>query len=186
MQVAVNSEKLFDRQLNLKKYFLIIVNLRYTINLMKTKEFTQIIGQHPNKQTSFWYNSQQLVPNHYHITEIKKNTTESVDCGKTIHRENTTIVQLWSEEADIATHQLNNTKIASIFAGMDARLKLHQEADIIFEFGDDNNRTSNYKIEKVDVLDEALIFHLYVPQTECKPKKLLNSLTSCCEPSCCS
>ncbi len=147
---------------------------------MKTKEFIKQLGLQPESKTSFHFMDKKLVPDHYHITEIKNIISESVDCGKTKHIEKTTLVQLWAIDSESGKHQLSNKKIKHIFEGIDKSLGLNMEAEILFEFGDENNRTSSYKIEELVQTDDAIVVNLHVPQTECKPRKLLNSLSSCC------
>lgn len=149
---------------------------------MNTQKFIEQLESNPELKTSFYFMDKQLVPDHYHITEIKNIISESVDCGKTKHIEKLTVVQLWATNEDIGKHQLYNNKIGTIFQGIDNALGLNKEAEILFEYGDAQNRTASYKIENIVVEDNALVVTLYVPKTECKPKKLLKSLTStsCC------
>jgi len=147
---------------------------------MKTQKFIEQLALNPELKTSFYFMDKQLVPDHYHITEIKNITSESVDCGKTKHVEKFTVVQLWATNEDIGKHQLLNNKISTIFSGIDKSLGLNKEAEILFEFGDAQNRTASYKIENIVIEENTIIVTLHVPETECKPKKLLKSLISCC------
>lgn len=152
---------------------------------MTTKKFLESIQASPEIKTSFYFENEKLVPDHYHITEIKNIISESVDCGKTKHIEKSTMVQLWSSQEDIGKHLLSNQKINTIFEGIDKALGLNMDANITFEFGDEHRHTSVYHIENVQMIDDTLKVNLFVPETECKPKKLLKSLTSCCAPNCC-
>ena len=147
---------------------------------MNTQKFIEQLELNPELKTSFYFMDKQLVPEHYHITEIKNIISESVDCGKTKHIEKLTVVQLWATNEDIGKHLLSNKKISTIFSGIDKALGLNKEAEILFEYGDEQNRTASYKIDNIVVKENALIVTLDVPKTECKPKQLLKSLTSCC------
>ena len=54
----------------------------------------------------------QLVPSHFHVTEIGKITKHFIDCGGTVRKEERVSFQLWSE--DDYKHRLHPKKLLEI------------------------------------------------------------------------
>ena len=54
----------------------------------------------------------ELVPNHFHVTEVGKITKHFIDCGGTVRKEEVVNFQLW--EADDYDHRLHPEKLVHI------------------------------------------------------------------------
>ena len=54
----------------------------------------------------------ELVPNHFHVTEVGKITKHFIDCGGTVRNEEVVNFQLW--EADDYDHRLHPEKLVHI------------------------------------------------------------------------
>jgi hypothetical protein len=54
----------------------------------------------------------ELVPNHFHVTEVGKITKDFIDCGGTVRHEEVANFQLW--EADDYDHRLHPEKLLHI------------------------------------------------------------------------
>lgn len=54
----------------------------------------------------------ELVPNHFHVTEIGKITKNFIDCGGTVRKEEVVNFQLW--DADDYDHRLHPEKLINI------------------------------------------------------------------------
>ncbi len=54
----------------------------------------------------------ELVPNHFHVTEVGLITKDFIDCGGTVRHEKVANFQLW--EADDYDHRLHPEKLVSI------------------------------------------------------------------------
>lgn len=54
----------------------------------------------------------ELVPNHFHVTEVGKVTKHFIDCGGTVRNEEVANFQLW--DADDYDHRLHPEKLLSI------------------------------------------------------------------------
>ena len=76
-----------------------------TINEIKKhlKEAPSIAFELPNGQ---------LVPNHFHVTEVGLITKDFIDCGGTVRHEKVASFQLW--EADDYDHRLHPEKLINI------------------------------------------------------------------------
>jgi len=79
-------------------------------NLMKLSELKSYLQEceYPVFQLPSW----EIVPAHYHITEIGTSTKKFVDCGGTLRTEKHTTLQLrYSNDTD---HRLTSTKLLNI------------------------------------------------------------------------
>ncbi|WP_233900673.1 DUF6428 family protein [Tenacibaculum piscium] len=64
------------------------------------------------KNISFKLPNGELVPNHFHVTEVGRVTKNFIDCGGTVRNEEVVNFQLW--EADDYDHRLNPEKLTNI------------------------------------------------------------------------
>ncbi|WP_452597145.1 DUF6428 family protein [Pontimicrobium sp. MEBiC01747] len=131
-----------------------------------------------------------LVPNHFHVTEVGKITKHFIDCGGTVRKEDVVNFQLWN--ANDYDHRLHPEKLVDIIElsekvlGIeDLEIEVEYQAETIGKFGLDFDGTN---------------FILTTKQTDClakdqcgipteKPKIKMSSLqeSSCCTPEsgCC-
>jgi hypothetical protein len=85
-------------------------------------ELTTIAFQLPNGD---------LVPNHFHVTEVGKVTKHFIDCGGTVRTEEVVNFQLW--EANDYDHRLHPEKLVHIIELSEKKLGL-TDADIEVEY----------------------------------------------------
>jgi len=88
-----------------------------------------------------------LVPSHFHVTEVGKITKRFIDCGGTVRNEEVANFQLWN--ADDYDHRLHPEKLLNIielsekFLGIeDLEIEVEYQADTIGKFGLDFNGTN--------------------------------------------
>ena len=132
----------------------------------------------------------ELVPSHFHVTEVGKITKHFIDCGGTVRNEEVVNFQLWN--ANDYDHRLHPDKLLNIIELSedllnldDLDIEVEYQAETIGKFGLDFNGT---------------YFLLTQKQTDClakdkcgvpaeKPKVALASLKDepCCSPdgNCC-
>ena len=148
----------------------------------KLKELDTIAFQLPNGE---------LVPNHFHVTEVGKITKDFIDCGGTVRHEEVVNFQLW--EANDYDHRLHPEKLLRIIELSEKVLNIN-DLDIEVEY-------QGYTIGKFGLDYDGKSFLLTTKQTDClakddcgipneKPKVRLSDLqsqTSCCAPDagCC-
>jgi Family of unknown function (DUF6428) len=146
----------------------------------KLSELEKIAFQLPNGE---------LVPNHFHVTEVGKITKHFIDCGGTVRHEEVVNFQLWN--ANDYDHRLHPEKLLKIIELSenvlnigDLEIEVEYQGDTIGKFGLDFDGQN---------------FLLTTKQTDClakdncgiqeKPKVKLSSLISqpCCAPdgNCC-
>lgn len=82
----------------------------------------------------------ELVPNHFHITEVGKVTKHFIDCGGTVREEEVANFQLWN--ADDYDHRLHPEKLLNIIElsekvlGLeDLEIEVEYQGETIGKFG---------------------------------------------------
>ena len=141
-------------------------------------------------QITFMLPNGELVPTHFHVTEVGKITKHFIDCGGTVRHEEVANFQLWN--ADDYNHRLHPEKLLHIIElsekvlGLeDLEIEVEYQAETIGKFGLDFDGKN---------------FLLTTKQTDClakekcgipaeKPKRQLAEINDepCCTPdgNCC-
>ncbi|NCO63805.1 MAG: hypothetical protein GW817_01875 [Flavobacteriales bacterium] len=132
----------------------------------------------------------QLVPSHFHVTEVGKITKHFIDCGGTVRKEEVVNFQLWN--ANDYNHRLHPEKLLNIIELSEKVLGI-SDLDIEVEYQDTT-------IGKFGLDFDGTHFLLTTKQTDClaknscgipseKPKVKLSDLQKepCCSPNgnCC-
>lgn len=138
---------------------------------MKTKEFIQLLEQHPGKSLLFEYQNGQTVASNYHITEIKNVSVESVDCGAGTDFWRETILQLWESPVEKESRSyMTAYKAMSIINKVNKIKPLNTDAVIKFEYGNNNFHTAQLPVMGVEIGTQNLIVKLVPDITDCKAK----------------
>lgn len=154
---------------------------------MKLSEFTNHLSG--LKEIAFELPSGDLVPEHFHVTEIGNIQKQFIDCGGTMRNEEKISFQLW--EANDYNHRLHPEKLVSIIELAREKLQL-PDIDIEVEYQGES-------INKYALGFDGKNFLLQNTQTDClakdkcgipaeKPRVKLSQLqNSCCPPDsgCC-
>lgn len=151
---------------------------------MKTQEFLNLLVQNEEKELIFEFQAGQFIPKAYHITEVKNVHIESVDCGGRPDEYFQTIVQLWHNGTETSDNFMTAKTANKIFEKVNTMKPIKEDTPIFFEWGDAQNRTSNYEVNAVHIKGNQLIVKTFVPPTVCKPKYELElagkSTGGCC------
>ena len=154
---------------------------------MKLSEFKNQLSR--LQEIAFQLPNGQLVPEHFHVTEVGKINKHFIDCGGTMRDEEKISFQLW-EENDY-NHRLHPDKLIKIIDLAKDKLSL-PDAEIEVEYQGES-------INKFELDFDGKNFLLVNTQTNClakekcgipeaKPKVKLSELqNSCCTPEsgCC-
>ena len=136
--------------------------------------------------------SGQIVPQHFHVTEVGQVTKHFIDCGGTERRENVVNFQLWhTTDYD---HRLGAKKLASIIQlsetklGIkDAEIEVEYQGETIGKYGLEYN--GNHFVLTAKMTDCLAPDKCGAPETKQKIKlsDLQSNGNSCCEPGgkCC-
>ena len=135
--------------------------------------------------------SGELVPNHFHVTEVGKVTKHFIDCGGTVRNEEVVNFQLWN--ANDYDHRLHPEKLLKIIELSEKVLEINANLNVEVEY-------QGQSIEKYGLEIVGKSFVLTSKETDClakdncgvpkeKPRLKLADLqnTPCCTPEsgCC-
>ena len=90
---------------------------------MKLSEFKKVLQQ--QEQIEIKLPTGELVPNHFHVTEVGQVNKRFIDCGGTLRNENVVNFQLW--EADDYDHRLHPEKLLAIIELSESKLGITDE-----------------------------------------------------------
>lgn len=109
---------------------------------MKLSEVKSTLSQ--LEQIAFELPNGELVPNHFHVTEVGKVTKHFIDCGGTVRHEEVVNFQLWN--ANDYDHRLHPEKLINIIElservlGIeDLEIEVEYQGETIGKFGLDFN-----------------------------------------------
>jgi hypothetical protein len=152
---------------------------------MKLSEFKNQLNS--ISELNFQLPNGDLVPQHFHVTEVGQVTKHFIDCGGTVRNEKVVNFQLW--EANDFDHRLAPKKLNDIIALSEKVLGV-EDAEIEVEYQSDT-------IGKYGVEFNGKNFTLTQKQTAClasdacgippeKQKVKLSELNSASQSSCCT
>ena len=147
---------------------------------MNTQEFIHLLSQNPKAELQFEIEAGKFIQPTYHITEIKNAEIRSVDCGGNKDDFNQTIVQLWVNPKEELRKPWTAEKALSIFKKVDGLAPIDKTAEIFFEYGDSELRTSHFSVQDIEFADDKMNVVLFAKATACKPRLKAASAVSCC------
>jgi len=147
---------------------------------MQTHEFIATLRRSGDKQLVFANEEGAAIHGGYHLTELKAASFDTVDCGGQKNRWHETIVQLWVPESEESDEFMTARKFLSIYDRVGGMIALDSEAEIRFEYGDENFPPSNYHVEEVTQDDTTIRVELRPPQTTCKARDRREEGATCC------
>ncbi len=139
------------------------------------------------KPLKFIAEGRQLVPNDFHVTEIKRVSVESLDCGGGSRAWQELVIQLWSPRGDDTPQAMTAGKFAKILAKADA-LPLLDGEHVRFEYAPLGQPAVQYTLSGLSATGETLEVELTPPHVACKPieRRQMSELSVIGESSCCA
>ena len=136
----------------------------------------------------------ELVPKHFHVTEVGKINKLFIDCGGTIRNEEVVNFQLWN--ANDYDHRLHPEKLVDIIELSESKLNINEnlpveveyQGETIGKYGlDFDNHLFILTSTETDCLAKD---NCGIPDSQLKPKVKLSEIqqvSSCCTPDsgCC-
>lgn len=126
---------------------------------MKLSEIKSVLQN--LKTIAFQLPNGDLVPNHFHVTEVGKVTKNFIDCGGTLRNEEVVNFQLW--EANDYDHRLQPEKLVNIIQLSEEKLQIPDlEIEVEYQMKD--------TIGKFDLGFDGANFQLISKLTDCLAK----------------
>jgi len=143
---------------------------------MTLSELEKILKAAPDKFPRFILPDSDHVPAHFHLTEVGHVAKNFIDCGGTIRKTESSVLQLWANDGD-PDHRLNAGKMAKILALGKQVLPAH-DLDVEVEY--DDYAISQFPITGFEVSDEHLDFALATKHTACLAREKCGVENQCC------
>ena len=132
---------------------------------MNVREFSQALEANQPKTLRFALPSGQLVPVHFHVTEVGRVDRTFIDCGGTRRSTSSCLIQIW--HADDAEHRLQPAKLAKIMQ-MAKPILESDELPVEVEFGD--TIAAQYAVDHFESVFGTVTFGLVGKRTDCLAK----------------
>jgi len=137
---------------------------------MNLSEFRSLLSENPFCGLALTLPDGELVPPHYHITEVARAQKSFIDCGGKRHQQSACVLQVWL--ADDHDHRLEAGKLARVmkmaedlFADCDAA-----ELPVLFEH--EAPVLTALTVEKSEVANSHIVLHLALQHADCLAKEL--------------
>ena len=157
---------------------------------MKLSQFKAKLEQ--LETIDFYLPNGQMVPKHFHITEVGLTTKNFTDCGNTFRIVKTATLQLWTSidywhrlDPKMIVKIINSTE--TIFNGEDLDIEIEYQQDTIAKFGlDFDNNQFLLTNKQTDCLAKDSC-GLPIEKVKIKMNELQDQIASCCAPNsgCC-
>jgi hypothetical protein len=143
---------------------------------VKLNELKAILASQPDKFPRFVLPDGDHVPVHFHLTEVGHVAKNFIDCGGTIHKTESTVLQLWVNDGD-ADHRLNAGKMAKILA-LGKRVLPHDNLEVEVEY--DDFAISQFPITGFEMSGDYLDFTMKTKHTDCLAREKCGVDDACC------
>jgi hypothetical protein len=116
-----------------------------------------------------------LVPAHFHVTEVGRVQKDFIDCGGTVRSSASCVLQVWV--ADDVDHRLDTTKLAGILRLAEPVLKA---ADLPVEVEYEAGVVSQFPVAGAEVTPAGVLLHLGTKHTACLAPDRCGVGPGCC------
>lgn len=149
---------------------------------MNLAEFKTHLRQHPKAQLRFLLPDGGAIPVHAHVTEVGRVDKAFVDCGGTVRRLSSCLLQTWV--ADDTEHRLTPSKLADI---LDRAASILGDDQLPVEIEYEDFLVSQFPIAAAEADSATITFALTTKHTDCLAKDvcLPENSGSCSGPGCC-
>lgn len=124
--------------------------------------FLEKLAKNPEAPVLFLLPDGDLIPNHFHVTEVGRVRKDFIDCGGTVRSSTHCLLQTWV--ADDTDHRLKAGKLLSILK-LAAPLLGGEDLPVEVEY--EGHSISQYPLAGFEVTPAGLLFHLQGKHTAC-------------------
>lgn len=121
------------------------------------------LRSHPEKNVRLILPDGDPIPADFHVTEVGHVVKTFIDCGGTMRRQETCLLQAWVADNN-PDHRLSAGKLARI---LDLSSKVVPTEDLEVEVEYEPCAVAQYKIESSEVAENEIRFQLFHKHTDC-------------------
>jgi hypothetical protein len=147
---------------------------------MLLSEFTALLDAHPAAGLHLLLPDGDLVPAHFHVTEVGRVAKDFIDCGGTVRSSRNCVLQVWV--ADDTAHRLDPAKLARVVR---LAAPVLGADDLPVEVEYDTGFVTQLPVTAAEVTPAGLLFHLGGKHTAClAPDQCGVGDSACAAPGC--
>jgi hypothetical protein len=147
---------------------------------MLLSEFTALLDAHPTVGLHLLLPDGDLVPAHFHVTEVGRVAKDFIDCGGTVRSSRSCVLQVWV--ADDTAHRLDAAKLARVVR-LAAPVLGGDDLPVEVEY--DTGFITQLPVTAAEVTPTGLLFHLGGKHTAClAPDRCGVGGAECAAPGC--
>lgn len=135
----------------------------YTYYRMNLSALKTNLRQHADLKVRLVLPDGDPIPAEFHVTEVGHVVKHFIDCGGTVRRVETCLLQTWVSDHD-ADHRLSAAKLAKI---LDLAAKVLPSDDLDVEVEYEPCCVAQYKVDHAEVVGDELRFQLAHKHTDC-------------------
>lgn len=132
---------------------------------MNVGQLYHILNAKSNADVRFKLPTGELIPAHFHVTEVGRIDKDFIDCGGARHQSTSCLLQTWT--AEDVDHRLVAGKLAKI---LDLANPVLRSKDLAVEVEYGPTVAAQYALTDFEVDDNSLTFLLAGKQTDCLAK----------------
>lgn len=134
---------------------------------MNVSELKSLLQANPAARPQFTLPDGDVIPTHFHITEVGHVTKRFIDCGGMLHDQTSTCL-LQAYVGEDVDHRLDAATFAKILA-LGAKVLPHDDLPVEIEY--DCCVVAHYPIDSATVADGVIEFQLGSKHTDCLAKR---------------
>lgn len=134
--------------------------------MIDVKRLKAVLGENPGKSVQLVLPGGEAVPQHFHVTEIGGVRKDFIDCGGTQRVNSTCLIQCWV--ATDVDHRIGTEKVLKIVE-MGAKVLVGDFLPVEIEY--EEGVISQYPLDELEVMAEAVVFRLTTKHTDCLAKE---------------
>lgn len=134
---------------------------------MNITELRNFLSENQDQNILFVLPDNQVIPAHFHITEIGRVQRDFIDCGGQVRSVVNCLLQTWV--ADDKQHRLETTKLLNI---LNLAAPILKGADLPVEVEYEGELISQFPILSAEQTSIGVLFRLGTKHTDCLAKEL--------------
>lgn len=143
---------------------------------MELNDLITVLKKRQNDSIDIMLPSGELIPAHFHITEVGRVQKDFIDCGGTTRRVTYATLQVWV--ANDYDHRLKAGKLADIINLSKNRINfMDGNLQVNVEYGE--NQAASYVLSEVEITSSGVLFVLDATKTDCLAKDKCG-VSGCC------
>ena len=161
---------------------------------MTVQELLNTLSENANTPIQFSYADGRYLRPDYHLTEVKTQRVDSVDCGGSYTQWTDTIMQLHEPGGPLtATRSMTGAKVLAILNRVHQVKPMDLDSEVFFEYGNAEHHAAPHSVAGSSVIDGAIVFQILPGTTQCKAPEAcgipnqINATAQSCAPGsgCC-